>query len=40
MIYEPNCYEPEGGNANFNTGKWPINADGEKALALILFVIT
>lgn len=40
MIYELNCYEPEEGNANFNTGKWPINVDGEKALALILFVIT
>lgn len=40
MIYELNCYEPEGGNANFTTGRWALNVDGEKAVALILFDIT
>lgn len=39
MIYELNCYEPEGENAHFTTGRWALNVDGEKAVALILFDI-
>jgi len=40
MIYELNCYEPEGRNSNFTTGRWALNVDGEKAIALKLFDIT